>query len=481
MAEPSDRPAAAAGRAEPYPGLGVAPEVSPPAGEAAYRSLSIPAVIGCALAVVYAAFLVVCGAASFATGMPLYLAGYTLLVPLVAVLLSALGWLQVQRSEGTRAGAGLAVWGMVLGGLFGLGYWAYLEGSRAAVGAQAQVFADQWIDLVRQGQLDEAFRLTIPPDQRPQPGAELRRNLELRFNNADKGGRVGPFTMFRENDAVLLLNHGRTAQAGQDTTVRALGLKNWEYRGGAYHVYLQYELESPERKLDLQVAVEGTDSRQEGRQWAINLKEAQPRPPGEQTPLGERVMVLKMSSSDFMQNWVHQLGEGKWDQAYLETLEPSRRRPFQAVGAARLVAAGLVPGAGRAVDTVLAHALLPGYRDFRQGGILRAGETTFWAEGRSRQAIPADLRSVFATAPQVLAASIRPNNVSMPIWDREGDRVRFYHDFQLLVFPRYMVQGTFVVETDAAVLDNAEANPVWRVAAIDLSSGRGGHQGMPRP
>jgi hypothetical protein len=79
---------------------------------------------------------------------------------------------------------------------------------------------------------------------------------------------------------------------------------------------------------------------------------------------------------------------------------------------------------------------------------------------------------MFSLAPQAFAAALRPNTVNMPIWDRDGEKVRFFHDFQLAVFPRYMVQGTFVVETDASVLDDPEATPVWRVAAIDLSSGR---------
>ena len=44
--------------------------------------------------------------------------------------MSGLGWLQVQRSEGTRAGAALAVWGIRLCVVLGLGYWAYYAATR---------------------------------------------------------------------------------------------------------------------------------------------------------------------------------------------------------------------------------------------------------------------------------------------------------------------------------------------------------------
>ncbi len=479
MAESRDRAAAAAGGAEPYPGLAAAPQVTSSPADAAYRPLSIPAVVGCAVAALYAAFLVVCWTASFLTGMPLYLPYSSLLVPAVAVVLSALGWLQVQRSEGTRAGGGLAVWGMALGGLFGLGYWAYLTGTRLAVGAQAQAFADGWIDQVRKGQLDEAFRLTVPPDQRPQAGPDLRRNLELRFNSADPAaGRPGAFTAFRDSDAVLLLNHGRNEESGGGTTVRPLGLKEWSYSGRTYHVLLEYELQTAERSVHLQVALQGTESSQEGRQWAVITRQTQPRPPFEEQPLGARVMALKGSSSAFMNGWLAKVGAGQGADAYLETLEPARRRELQAAVAARLVGEGLAPGVGPAVGAAAGRQeLLPGYREFQKGNIIRADQKTFWAEGPLRTAIPAEVRRMFSRAPRAFAVALRPNPMNMVAWDRDGDKVRFANDFQLIIFPRYLVEGTFVVETDAAVLDDANANPVWRVAAIDLTAGRSGPGG----
>src|SRR5262249_11986894 len=90
----------------------------------------------------------------------------------------ALAWLQVQRSEGTRAGGRLALWGMALGGFFGLSYAAYLVASYTAVEQQADAFATRWLDMIRSHQLDEAFVLTRDPAQRPRvgraPGGELR-------------------------------------------------------------------------------------------------------------------------------------------------------------------------------------------------------------------------------------------------------------------------------------------------------------------
>ena len=56
----------------------------------------------------------------------------------LALAVSALGWLQVQRSEGTRAGGRLALWGLALSAFFGLTYGAYLLASFAALRQQAE-------------------------------------------------------------------------------------------------------------------------------------------------------------------------------------------------------------------------------------------------------------------------------------------------------------------------------------------------------
>src|SRR5262245_50233887 len=99
MAEPFDRPAA----------------VADPGADPVYRPISVLAMIGLGVAILYAVIVIVGGFIAFRSGSPLLLG--TLMsvgVPLVAFVLCALARWQIARSEGTRAGLPMAQWGLWL-------------------------------------------------------------------------------------------------------------------------------------------------------------------------------------------------------------------------------------------------------------------------------------------------------------------------------------------------------------------------------
>src|SRR5262245_12664191 len=173
MAEATDRPAG-----EPTARLTPAPPPPPPE-EPTYRPLSGLAVTGFALAAVYAA-VVVGGAviSLFVSHTPLLLPGWTVLLPVTALVLSWAARGRIRDAEGTRTGAALAGWGVGLSFAVGLSYLAYYAATFFAVKSQAADFADGWIRRVRDGQLDRAFLLTVRPPRLAENAPELRSTLE---------------------------------------------------------------------------------------------------------------------------------------------------------------------------------------------------------------------------------------------------------------------------------------------------------------
>src|SRR5579885_2050266 len=201
-------PTAATGADAPYvtplPRHPVRPAAPPEGAEGEpYRSLSTPALAGAGVAVLYAAVVVIGAVVSLISGSPFLMATWTLVLPIGAAALSLAGWLQVQRSGGTRAGGALALWGLGLSALFGLSYWAYYAATYFAVRQQADSFTMQWFERLREGDVDRAFRLCLEPDARPADDDRLHLELEKRNAVGEGGaGRGGPVTMFQQSEVV---------------------------------------------------------------------------------------------------------------------------------------------------------------------------------------------------------------------------------------------------------------------------------------
>jgi hypothetical protein len=453
------------------------------AGEPVYRPVSVLAVAGLVLAGLYVGFLFIEWLVAWARSTSLLMSLYWLLWPATALVVSALAWLQVQRSEGTRAGGRLAVWGMVLSGLFGLGYTAYHAAIYVALQQQAEAFTDSWIGLIRDAQLDEAFLQTLPPTERPtSKGAELHRELELRFNSTKDGSPHGPLTSFEESPIVRLLNHGGTPEAGKETQVRSTGVRTWEYKNGGYRLELGYVLTTPEREVEIKLAVHGSEGKrkQAGRQWAVLVQESGPVAELGMQPVAARFYELRGTSREFIDKWQTKLAARRMEDAFLDTQPPSRRDELRRDYHARLVLAGLsAPGfdlvaAEPLTDPELGRRLcLTGYSDFVKGSVVSAGPDVFWAEGPLQQSIPDAVKQTFERPEQL--RSMHLDQSTMYLWRRVGDQVHLAHAFQMLVGggnSEYGVAGDVVVAADARTLEEGGPAPVWQLVAVELHHGR---------
>src|SRR5438128_1745040 len=90
-----------------------------------YKPLSLLAVAGLIVAGLFAVILLVNAGAAFFKGEPFFLGGVVIAVAMCGAVLSGLGLWQVATSEGTRAGAAIAKWGLGISIVGGLGYFTY--------------------------------------------------------------------------------------------------------------------------------------------------------------------------------------------------------------------------------------------------------------------------------------------------------------------------------------------------------------------
>jgi hypothetical protein len=308
---------------EPMPAL-------PPASDTTvrYRSLSAPAVIGLIVSALFAAWLAVTAADALRTGKPLLIQPGWLLVPLGGAVISGWGWLQIHRSEGSRAGVRPAQWGVLLGTLSALSYGAWYVMTALALGLQAREFTDAWFDNLRQSKADDraghvAFWCSLPPLQRDSSFGELASSVEREklladparfqaFEGSLRGRylsgerrRKGPLPLFFEHEVVQLVR-----QAGAEAEIESLGVRDWEHVEGSapgYKVEQAYRVQTPDGVFELTVPVLSLDK--DRRRWWILLAEAAITQ-REYTPRGRLVEQLRLDSYRFADNWVKKFNEG---------------------------------------------------------------------------------------------------------------------------------------------------------------------------
>jgi hypothetical protein len=446
-----------------------------PEDPAGYKPLSLLAVLGLIISGTYGVFLIIWFLFSLLTRSPMLTLGLSLLWPVIGILVSVFGWLQVQRSEGTKGGRGLAVWGILIGVLFGLGYAAYYLAGSLAINTQAEIPILAWFDLIKNDKIEEAFLMTMPPEQRPtKSGAALREELEARFSTSE-GGRPGQLPMFALSELVRFV-----AQGGQQTKITPLGVKDWAPENNGYMVRHLYQVSTPEAEFEALVTVFGVEPKGgQGRLWQIRLggETGIIREKLRPTKEGARISALEVSANKTMNRWFRALAEGNAGEAYLLTREPDERTrlsPFPAV-----------------LDD------LPGYQEFRQGALVKAEPDQFWAPEKLKF-LPDKLKKMFgepdlfrhpsSPSPGRPMVTFQPRS-QLSRWAEEQGRLRFFADMELtmLTVPEggdqsysvgYMMQGVVVMETSPADVDPARAE--WRVVGVNLrrasvtSSGPGG-------
>jgi hypothetical protein len=443
-----------------------------------YRPLSLMAVAGFGLAALYALIVLIGAITAFFNHTPLLLGIWTLVVPLVGVVLCWAARANIRNSEDTLSGLAFTVWGVALSVLFGLSYLAYWGATYFAVRQQAASFAAQWIDKVKAGQLEQAFMGTLKPSEQTSDSDNLRDLIERRYNEIGGPSNRGQFTGFTQQEFVRLLQQG-----GDEAKVTYQDITSWDYDKGGFVVQMIYHVTMPLGVFDLQVTAHGSESRTNeypGRRWRIV---------GESTHLvsgsvelmkeGDALRENGGAAIQFATKWAEKVTQHQVDAAYLDTLPPAERKAHQLLGAAM-------------GGPLLAPDFLKGREAFTKGSLVNADRPRYWAPKNIETTVIGEVKEFFGPGGNRLSSLTVEKNV-MPLFGRDGDKVRY--EFEVLFRlvnpqqpPGYQANGRLYVVTDAKNVDGAKkvgGADVWRIERIELVRGNkitsAGGGGQARP
>jgi hypothetical protein len=334
-----------------------------PAEPLVYRPVSGPAIAGLIFAALYAAIVLFSVVLAFVRREPFFLPNWMLVLPIGGGVLSFLALRQIRASEGTRAGAPLARWGLWLSVLFGLGSATFSLFTGLAVRQQANRFLTEkgpdagFIPLLQEGKVNAAFLLTLPPDARRQANPNSDREMEKIFDTQiDEKEPRGRLSFFRATDFVQALGQPYDTPA----EVEPLG-GSWSYESKGYSIERTYRVRNPEGVFDFKLKVQSLESAApgEGRKWMV-VWDPPTQPPlsvVQTTPLGEKMLKLRVSAFQFGSAWLEKLTAGELSYVHVFMVPPALREKMSLLHLAHLKAAAAsaltaAPGAPR-------HLLVP--------------------------------------------------------------------------------------------------------------------------
>jgi hypothetical protein len=464
MADAVDRPRTGAGEFTPaLPAGQIGPDaIRDAAAGPAYRPLSLTAVVGFALAVLYGVFVVLGSLFTFMTGDHFLLPSWTLLLPVSVILISLLGRAAINASEGALGGAKLANWGIGLTVVCALGYWSYYAATMLALRQQSVAFADaQFIPALRQGNIEKAFLLTFTPPRPEMPAADLRKFIEQNINMPPSLKSPGRFTIFSQTDYVHMMQMGLEATK---VDLVSVGVPTQE-RGGM-EVALRYRVQTPAKSFDLQVVTRALESAS-GREWQVmENKTGTVMNSTAWNPDGS-VLFQKNepAAREFANGWLAKIAS-KLDTegAYLGTLPPDLRARL----APKLKGKGDAQLAREAANDPELRDYLAGLNAFRTGGVVRADPNLFWAPDNARDKVVEAVKKKFLTAYATNGWATLA--LAPPLWEVKDKKVRFYYDLYIVLLPEYMAGARLVLEANADPLtaDVAADPDAWRVVSIDM-------------
>jgi len=447
----------------------------------AYRPLSPLAIIGFCVALVYAAIIVVGGIAAFLTHSPLLLGPLTFVsLAFMAVILCGLAWLQITRSEGTRAGLALAKWGLGLSVIFGLSYSAFYLATYLALRNQADGFTQEWLTMIREGKMNQAFLKTQDPAVRATIQPEDEVQMQVRFDTSPAPGRPGQLTFFRQSDLVRALRQG-----GNEAKIISQGVREWDWVGQRCNVKRAYRIEAPEGEFGALISVTrmtSTKGEFQGQQWVVHLEQTgvETRKLSER---GQLLLALRDSSYQVAQQWFSKVAFRQFLSAYTDACDPAERARLESIFWSRLYLLNLlppasVPGASAlglelsrwapafATDWTL-HRYAPGYEE-RMSKLLTVNEAKLRAsDAATRKTAVANFLALFKPEQQTAnfrGAMVDPNCIHQPLVEM-GERAQVSHDLRADFFP-FQIRAVITLESTPGYQD--PKNTTWKVLHVEM-------------
>jgi hypothetical protein len=329
---------------------------------------------------------------AFSASKPWELPGWTWLLVAGAVLISWLARSRIQASEGTLEGTWLARWGILVGLFFGGYYALYTAGNIVAVRGQARESAEAFLKKIQKSELVDAYLMSLRANDRAIAEKDPRGFIEATQNGFRSPQAPGPFTTFRLADFTRFLQNS----SEKETKIEYVGAP-WEFREGGYEVRLLYRVTTPEQVFEMRVAVFGQQPERGPRQWHVLLQQTGMTERIATTQAGRDMEMLAAFAGETARGWCASLSAGQIDSAYLLTLPEARRtKGVPALVLAAPAGAAVVGVAGlAAAGTPAERAEFQKGRDtFATGASLDTRE--FWADAKFRAPILAAVRKAFA-------------------------------------------------------------------------------------
>jgi hypothetical protein len=447
-----------------------------------YRPLSLLALLGFALAALYAVVVLIGAAVALFGRTPWLMPGWTFALPLAALFVCWVAGTRIRDSEGSLTGQAFATWGIRLTILVVLTYGAYYTATFFAVRGQAVESADRFFELLKQRQHEQAFLLSMGIPNKDVDSAELRNMVEARFNNpkpqpGSGSMGAGPYTSFLQSHYVRFLS-----MDGPKANITLRGVNDWAHNKDGYRVVLKYHIETTMADFELDVETVGRDSKPgepKGRQWRVNL----PRDPGPEslkwTQQGREILdgTLK-SAQQFANSFMERVNQNQWLEAYLETLPPSERARMQKSLSAMpfLMVSPMAGLSSLGLIDANCRAFLASEKTLESGKLIHLDEKTFWAGKQQRAEIIQRVQDTFKVGPRGHSPFSLQLQSALPlIREREG-KTEVVFDAGLIYLdessakPQYMVQGQLVVAAEGS--EPKRSSSAWYVESVNAESGR---------
>lgn len=434
MAEATDR-SPSPGQAPPDAGMsGEERSAVAPVSSETYQPLSLLALAGFGLALLYSLTVLIGGLIALLARIPWLMPGWTFLLPLGILILCWAARTRIRNSEGTLSGLAFTTWGVRLAILFGLTYAAYYGFTFIAVRLQAVQFVDRFFEQIKQGHPDRAFLLAQGTPIKDSNSID-RDMLESRYNQpSPTPGGSGFFTRFYQERFVRFIE-----MDGEQAQITPRGVASWEYSKGGYRMTLNYHVSTSLVDFNLRVETFGRDPKPDepkGPKWQILLTGGESSIEGDMkpTPRGLEFLQKTRKAQEFASEWAAKANDP-------DTLKPDERK--------------------------------------RLSELIRLDDKTFWAGKKQREDIKNRVRNTFQPAGAGKATFnlvLQPPATALPML-REGDgQTTALFDVTLSYFDDsgfktlYLVNGRLIVSAPSG--SAADSSSAWKVEALEIESGR---------
>lgn len=400
-------------------------------GETTYSQLSLLAILSLTLAVLYVLGLIVLGTIAFLRKEPLLLPVFSFVVPMAGILLGWLAFTQIKTSEGALTGSSLANWAIRLSLISGLLYGAYYSATNMAIHRQAQSYALQWLQLIKDGKLEEAFWMTLP-QPRPPFGAGSLNAIETRFNSGSDFTKPDTFSGFLQQDYIRLMqNSGGQIEIGNPSLT-----SNSAERGG-FVLTFRIPLKTKYSKFPLVVTVFGKTEKNQGRQYRI-ISQVTRTDNTNSSDITDDAALIEMlqsirSSSSLAQTWVDRFREGNLGFCYELTL-PIKNRKKLILDYIQASAEGLLVGFN---SKRLAEPSTDSLNRFKTGEMIGLVDNFYCSSDLKKETILKAVRNLLTPGGDWMffpGKGLTRGKAPFPLISRVSDKdVVFRYDYQMIL------------------------------------------------